>query len=820
MQNPEDSKEEEEPQRGGVHHQQIAHNDEEGKEEEEATAITMPPQSSLDDLFSDTMELACYLHRRVQEIGKQFRHRSFRIHGNKQKELPSGFIHGLPCGSNRPLRASIDDSQRVCDPADHGNLQKKMENCVSGEEKAASLAEEKIGLVKITSGVSFGPYFTNTFSPDFSGCTYMNGRTINLYDIGSDAGSDGDVALLLREKRVSSVQDSQLLPTTQRGENVTSSQNLPLESASPLCLSQCPLPGPVCCANTPKNVSGIGLLRDTLLTQEYQDQYICLDAADAPTSMPRKEKNPASSAPQSPLPDLTPCGNSSKNLLPLLQRSISGVNSSQNVSNADLSLRMPSLQEHACSDAEDAARVLSPMQKGKNLFEQLPQAGLSVSCVDSSEENICDASFLRKGVEIPVLQEHVEQRICSDAQGTDLPSSLAVADNASPLSQLPRSMSSVDSSECDNCRLGNVMGHLTADKARSKNSTKAYRFKSEEIDAMSEAGCLDLCKKQGNDDEGTIVAAEVDTACAGSEEIKNSALHLLLNAIQVTSGEDSAEKNDDYFCRPSSSHMKKHVLGVGGDGTLGERKEVFEPSSLLVIQNMRKAGTNGGQCGLSVRIHGDKHPSPSSSHDVRDNTRKRKTAELPSNVVPLPVERFPIVRKRSARCPKTALKEEPSGNSVPIVIRFKSLSEVDFNSRKGMKKPSDKKHEERRKRPSLEMQEGGHILHVSRADSGRRENKRCLELKQAKRERTSDKKQGCWKREDNSSTQEKRTMPSDDLEESKGREQTPPMHASEMVEVKDGELLVFSRRGRSQILPNKFSDSVLQPWKKTNRRKD
>lgn len=772
---------EEEAQRSGFHQQISQYHEEEDKEE--AAAIAMNLQSSVDDLFSDTMELVSYLHRRVQEIGKQFRHCPFRINGNGMKESPFRFLHGLPCRSDLPFKAPIAISQIACDPAEHGNLQKKMDNCAAGEEKASAPAAEKIISVEISSRVSFGPCFTNTFSPGFSRCRDATGRTRNHV---FDAGRDGGVVLLLQDNRV---EDAQVIPSAQRGDGI--------KSALPLCP---PLPRP------PSPENSLPIL----------DHHLCLDPADALASIPKEEKNPISSTAQSPLLYLTPSATGSENLLPLLQHSIPGMNSTENIAtNADLPLRMPSLQEHVCSDAEDPA-VLFPMQKEGNSSTKPSQPGLYMD----SSENVRDADLLRKGILIPVIQEHVEQQISLDAQ---LPSSLAVAENSSPQSQMQHSMSSVDSSECDNCGLENVTGHLMADIARSKNSTiTSGGHKSDETDAMS--GCVDAHKKEENDDEGTIVALGVDTACAGLEEMKNGALDLLLNAIQATSGGDFADNGGDDVCRPSSSEMKKHVLGAGGHGTVGERKVLLEPSSSQVIQRMRKAGTNG-QLGFSEITHSrDIHSVSKSLQDIQDYTRDSKSAELSSNVVPLHVGKFPIVRKRSARFPKMALKEEPSGNSLPIVMRFKSLqavSKVDFSSRKSKKKPSDNKQEKRRKRPLLEMQERGHSLHVSAANLGRRDSKRCLVPKQEKREKPLDTELEGWEREDSSSKQEKRARHSDDLQESQGIEKTSAVYEAEAAEAKDEEEpVVFSRRGRSQILPNKFSDSVLQPWKKKDRRKD
>eukprot|EP00250_Pteridium_aquilinum_P001037 c11224_g1_i1 orf=3-404(-) len=129
-----------------------------------ATAANSPPQSSAEDIFSDTMELASYLHRRVQEIGKQFCHRPFRINTNEKGESLPGFLQGLSTASALPLGPSKPDFQKACDPAQPGALRKITENCLQGEERAPSLAEEKH---------SSEPCCSRAFLPNLSGCAEM-----------------------------------------------------------------------------------------------------------------------------------------------------------------------------------------------------------------------------------------------------------------------------------------------------------------------------------------------------------------------------------------------------------------------------------------------------------------------------------------------------------------------------------------------------------------------------------------------------------------------------------------------------------------------
>lgn len=746
----------------GVPNQQIACKNE---KKEEAPAM------SAEDIFSDTMELACYLHRRVQEIGKQFRHRPFRIETNEKRELLSGFLQGLSCASELSLGSAI---AKACEPGELAILRKNAESY----PRAPSLAEEK---------PSSEPCF---FNRDLNVCAEMKeSTTFNLYDNGFGGGKAFDTEMKgcttnhlydsrPNEARACNTEEAHVLSLTDREEylpfssenacdsahlsqrigddaSVLSSKHregkLPILSEN-ACVYMCRgqrfhIQDSVMWDASPKHVSDVNFIS----FQEAENLNTCLDAASCPALRCTEGMSPHSQC-------STPSHNSSEHLL---CHAPSDLNITEHIS---LDLKLPSLQDHAISDAEYA--VVPCLQKSERDFGHSEH---SSSCV------VGNHMPFHAGLQgDPVLPESVRKQGTIHTQITH---SQAVAENSSPHSDVLRSMSSVDSSECGNCGTDAGKGHVVTERPGSRKSNKrADGNKSEEIDAMSEATHLDTHRKE-NDEDGT----------------KNDALDLLLDAIRVTSGDHLETKQRTDACRSPSSHPKKQ--------SSEERKQA---SLAKMFQATKKV--NDQSC-LPERVYGRMHPGSNSSHRIQDNIPKRSSPELLSNTVTLHVGIFPIVRKRSNRCPKTVVMEEPSRNSISPVVRFKSLQAVSeishTNNIKGGKKLAANKHEEGKKVLLVNMQEREKI------------SQSCLN---GKRERTWEKQQDPLGKEDNFSKQEKteKITDGDDLQKDRGKEQLPAMLASEGDEEEQG---VLSRRARLQILPNRFSDSVLQPWKKGDRRK-
>lgn len=646
-------------------HEQVgagACNNEKKEEAPSLAASSSPTHSSAEDYFSDTMELADYLHRRVQEIGKQLRHRPFRINTSEKLELAPEIMQGPSRAASEPELASA--TARACEPEGLPIARENAEFCLRQRGGVPSLAEIKPSSASCLS------------KRDWSTCAELKHderplakemKTYHLYDGRPSDGKACNTAESEWEHRAKIFPFSSEFSSENAGNSARKRrEDAPLthieESVSETAqLSMCGKQqahnqGLGMGSTSPKHANLAGF-------QEAMNLNKRLDAGSCPALRHPEGKNMQSQC-------STPSHDSSEHLL-----------------------------YHDSSATNISLTHLPPALK-------LEDAG----------------GFLRSiHTDIVHLQEPAEN-------------------SSSPQLNVRHSISSVDSSECDNC--GND-GDKRGDTL-SRVSNEDDGNKSEEIDATSEAMNLHTCRKQ--EEDVTLVGGDA----SGRAKPENDALDLLLDAIQVTSEEGVPAK-------------------VGPDPY------------------------QKGAC-ISERLE----------HGSTQNMLNGDSLELPSDTPSSHVRKFPIVKKRSDRLAKNlASRKELSGSSVSAVLRFRSLqavSEVDLpNNRIGGEKLAAGK---------LADQKIERLKILDRSED-------CL---QGKRERTWESQQDTSAEEDHISKQENREViiDEDDACKDARKEQLPTMPA---FEGNKQEHQILSRRARLQVLPTKFSDSVLQPWKKGDRRR-
>lgn len=410
---------------------------------------------------------------------------------------------------------------------------------------------------------------------------------------------------------------------------------------------------------------------------------------------------------------------------------------------APLALRLPSLQDHTFGDAEamvptvikegaDAGTmILTFIRKG---HEELRNPKCYESIVDKAQNFSC--GNLETDEEVLKIQESCQKQVSMHTQDGHALAMAEVSPNKSC------SISCQDNSEC--CRYGDDAGkgHVEANKAGLQSSKGEGMGKSEEADTMRKIRCLEVSKIE-EDDVGTNHL---------HEEKWNSALDLLLDAIEVTSEEEMAVKEFSFshgelnVCGSKSSAIRS--LPCASSGVYGDVHSTFDTS--LVMQD------HEGSC--------------SKLHSIE--------------VLSSPIGRFSPLRKRSSRHSKLSFKDELYRVGA---VKYKSLQAVseapDSNIGKKRHKAEEKLEREKT-------------------------------LNNGKRERAWEKQPKVAGKATPSSMHDKRAKFGDgeDMQENGGPGQM-------QIESPQEEQVSLERKARPQVLPTKFADSIIQPWKKNERKK-